>query len=266
MELNVSFIQTNLFWEDKTKNLDHFTQKINELPNNTELVILPEMFTTGFSMNPESHAEGMDEQSVKWMLEIAENRNVILSGSLIIKEKGDYLNRSISVFPDGSLYSYDKRHLFRMGEENKHYTAGNTRMIFSYKNWRIFPLICYDLRFPVWSRNRDDYDLIFYVANWPEPRRHVWRNLLIARALENQVYVIGVNRIGSDGQGLKYAGDSMVVDPKGRIISSTEPYQDATETVTISLSELNNFREKFPVGKDADEFELKNYQNAYYKG
>ncbi len=265
MELNVSIIQTSLFWEDKSKNLDHFTQKINELPKGAEFVILPEMFTTGFSMNPENHAENMDGSSVNWMLETAGEHNIVLSGSLIIKDEGNYFNRSVTAFPDGRVYSYDKRHLFRMGEENKHYTAGNTRLIFSYKNWRIFPLTCYDLRFPVWSRNRGDYDLVFYVANWPEPRRHVWKNLLIARALENQVYVIGVNRIGSDGQGLNYAGDSTVIDPKGRIISSIEPYEEATETVTISLSELNNFREKFPVGKDADEFELKNYQNAHYK-
>jgi len=266
MNLNVSVIQTDLFWEDKSKNIEHFTQKINELSKETEFVILPEMFTTGFSMNPENHAESMEGSSVQWMIKTAKEHNILLSGSLIIEENGAFLNRSVNVFPDGRVYSYDKRHLFRMGEENKHYTTGNTRLIFSYKNWRIFPLICYDLRFPVWSRNRDDYDLVFYVANWPEPRRHVWKNLLIARALENQVYVIGVNRIGSDGKGLSYAGDSMVIDPKGRIISSTEPYQDTAETVTISLSELNNFREKFPVGKDADEFELKNYQNAYYKG
>jgi predicted amidohydrolase len=152
-----------------------------------------------------------------------------------------------------------------MGEENKHYSSGSERMIFSFKNWRVYPLICYDLRFPVWSRNQNDYDLLFYVANWPESRRHVWRNLLVARALENQVYVIGVNRIGEDGKGLTYSGDSMVVDPRGNIISSIQPYEDSTETVTLSLEKLDTFRNKFPVGKDADEFELKNIKNAYYQ-
>jgi predicted amidohydrolase len=266
MKLNVSILQTDLFWEDKTNNLDLFTKKINELPTNTEFVILPEMFTTGFTMNPEKLAEDMEGPSVQWMKQTANEHNIVLSGSLSIESNGSYFNRSITAFPDGRLFTYDKRHLFRMGEENKHYTGGEKRMVFTYKNWRIFPLICYDLRFPVWSRNQNDYDLVFYVANWPEPRRHVWKNLLVARALENQVYVIGVNRIGSDGKGLSYSGDSMVVDPKGRIISSTEAYEDNTETVALSLTELNNFREKFPVGKDADEFELKNYQNAYYQG
>ena len=143
-----------------------------------------------------------------------------------------------------------------MGEENKHYSAGRQKLIFKHTDWRIHPLVCYDLRFPVWSRNRGDYDMLIYVANWPEPRRHVWKNLLVARALENQVYVVGVNRIGKDGQGLTYAGDSMVVDPKGKIISHTEPQKESIETVEVSLQYLNKFREKFPVGKDADEFEL----------
>ena len=266
MELNLSIIQTNLSWEDKSANLNSLSKKINELPSESEIVILPEMFTTGFSMHPESLAETMDGTSVQWMKEKAGQHNIVLSGSLIIEEDGEYLNRSITVFPDGRMYTYDKRHLFRMGEENHHYTGGNKRMIFTYNNWRIFPLICYDLRFPVWSRNRGDYDLLFYIANWPESRRHVWKSLLVARALENQVYVVGVNRIGSDGMGLTYAGDSMVIDPKGKIISTTEPYVESSETVTLSLSELNRFREKFPVEKDADDFELKNYENAFYKG
>ena len=266
MDLKVSIIQTNLSWEDKTTNLNHFSEKIDKLPSSADVVILPEMFTTGFSMHPENLAETMDGSSVQWMKEKAGQHNIVLSGSLIIEESGNYLNRSITALPDGRLYTYDKRHLFRMGEENEHYSGGNKRMIFTYGNWRIFPLICYDLRFPVWSRNRDDYDLVFYVANWPESRRHVWKSLLLARALENQVYVVGVNRIGSGGQGLTYAGDSLVIDPKGTIISKTEPYVESSETVTLSLSELNKFREKFPVGKDADDFELKNYENAFYKG
>ena len=266
MDLKLSIIQTNLSWEDKTSNLNYLSKKIDELPSSSEIAILPEMFTTGFSMHPENLSETMEGSSVRWMKEKAKQYNIILSGSLIIAEGGNYFNRSVTAFPDGRLYTYDKRHLFRMGEENEHYTGGNTRMIFTYNNWRIFPLICYDLRFPVWSRNRGNYDLLFYVANWPESRRHVWKSLLVARALENQVYVVGVNRIGSDGQGLTYAGDSLVIDPKGNIISTTEPYVESSETLTLSLSKLNNFREKFPVGKDADDFELKNYKNAFYKG
>ncbi|MFW5978879.1 MAG: nitrilase-related carbon-nitrogen hydrolase, partial [Bacteroidia bacterium] len=168
-----------------------------------------------------------------------------------------YYNRMISQLPDGEFFTYDKRHLFRMGEENNHYTAGSKRVIFNYKEWRICPLICYDLRFPVWSRNRGDYDLLIYVANWPESRRHVWKTLLVARALENQVYVVGVNRIGKDGQNIPYAGDSMIIDPKGRIISETKPYEENIETRELSLKSLNEFREKFPVGKDADYFEIK---------
>jgi predicted amidohydrolase len=144
-----------------------------------------------------------------------------------------------------------------MGEENQHYTAGNKRVILNIGSWRILPLICYDLRFPVWSRNQNDYDLSIYIANWPEVRRHVWRTLLMARALENQVYVAGVNRIGRDGNGLTYSGDSMVVDPRGSVLTRTEPHQESVETVTLSLDELNRFREKFPVGKDADEFIIK---------
>ena len=264
MKLNLSIIQTDLSWEDKSKNLNHFSRKISELPTSAEIAILPEMFSTGFSMHPENLAETIEGPSVQWMKKTAKKYDIILSGSLIIEEGKKYYNRSITVFPDERLYTYDKRHLFRMGEENEHYSGGNKRMIFNYNNWRIFPLICYDLRFPVWSRNRDDYDLLFYVANWPESRRHVWKSLLVARALENQVYVVGVNRIGKDGQDLTYSGDSMVIDPKGKIISTTEPYLESSETVTLSLSELNRFREKFPVGKDADDFELKNYKDAYY--
>ena len=266
MELNVSIIQSDLAWEDKETNLEYFSKQIDQLPSVSELVILPEMFTTGFSMQPEKFAESMDGPSVEWMKDTAKTYGIILSGSIMIKEKDQFFNRSISALPNGQIFTYDKRHLFRMGEENNHYEGGGTRMIFTYNNWRIFPLVCYDLRFPVWSRNQGDYDLVFYVANWPESRRHVWRNLLVARALENQVYVIGVNRIGADGQGLTYSGDSLIINPRGEIISTTEPYESSAETQTLSLDALNKFRKKFPVGKDADAFELKNYKDAYYQG
>ena len=255
--MKVTLIQTSLFWEDRDRNLDMFSEKLSGLQQKTDLIVLPEMFTTGFSMNPESLAETMNDRTFHWMKDKAGSKNAVVMGSIIIKEGDSYYNRLISMFPDGEYHIYDKRHLFRMGEENKHYKAGSQKVIINYGEWRIRPLVCYDLRFPVWSRNRDDYDLLIYVANWPESRRHVWRNLLVARALENQVYVIGLNRIGKDGQDLTYSGDSMVVDPKGKIISNTEPHTESIETIEISLKFLNEFRDKFPVGEDADDFELK---------
>jgi predicted amidohydrolase len=255
--LRVTIIQTTLTWEDSEKNLKHFQNKIVDIAEETDMVILPEMFTTGFSMQPEKLAETPEGKSFQWMQSMAKEKDVTLVGSLIIKENGNYYNRLFVVFSDGQYIYYNKRHLFRMGRENKHYTGGNSRKIFSLKNWRILPLICYDLRFPVWSRNKGDYDALIYIANWPEVRRHVWRTLLPARAIENQAYVIGLNRIGEDGQGLTYSGDSMVLDPKGNIMSKTEPHQDSVETITLSMNELNRFREKFPVGRDADDFVIK---------
>ena len=255
--LNITIIQTELAWEQTEKNLEHFYSRINEISGETDLVILPEMFTTGFSMQPEKLAEPTEGKTLKWMQSVAAEKNTTLTGSLIINENNNYYNRLFVVAPEGDYTIYDKRHLFRMGEENQHYTAGNKRVILNIGSWRILPLICYDLRFPVWSRNQNDYDLSIYIANWPEVRRHVWRTLLMARALENQVYVAGVNRIGRDGNGLTYSGDSMVVDPRGSVLTRTEPNQESVETVALSLDELNRFREKFPVGKDADEFIIK---------
>lgn len=256
-DLHVGLIQTELIWEDPDSNLEMFTAKLNQLPKKTDLAVLPEMFTTGFSMNPEKLAEPPGGKTLQWMQKMASERDMALTGSLVIKDHNNYYNRLYVVFPDGSYKQYDKRHLFRMGEENKHYTAGQNKIIFTLKGWRMLPLICYDLRFPVWSRNRGDYDALLYVANWPEPRRHVWQSLLVARALENQAYVVGLNRIGEDGQGLSYAGDSMVVHPKGHIISETQPHTRSEERVTLSADDLARFREKFPVGKDADHFVIK---------
>jgi predicted amidohydrolase len=256
-DLNVGMIQTGLIWEDARANRDRFDQKLDQLPKDTHIAVLPEMFTTGFSMQPERLAEQNDGPTVNWMKSRAARYDMLLMGSVIIREKSNYFNRMFVVFPDGTFQYFDKRHLFRMGEENKHYTAGNRRMVVSYKGWRILPLICYDLRFPVWSRNRGDYDALVYVANWPQVRRHVWNTLLAARALENQCYVIGVNRIGEDGQGLSYSGDSMVLHPKGHSISQTQPKEESVERVTLSMEELERFRAKFPVGKDADDFEIK---------
>lgn len=255
--MKVTIVQTDIIWENPEENLELLTRKLDSLKQQTDLIVLPEMFTTGFSMTPEKLAEKPFGKTQQWMEKISKEQNAAILGSLIIQENSNYYNRMLSQLPDGNVYIYDKRHLFRMGEENNHYTAGSKKVIFNYKEWSICPLICYDLRFPVWSRNRGDYDLLIYVANWPESRRHVWRTLLIARALENQVYVVGVNRIGNDGQNISYAGDSVIIDPKGRIISETEPYEENIETRELSLKSLNEFREKFPVGKDADYFEIK---------
>lgn len=255
--LNVTIIQTELAWEHTDRNLEHFSNKISEISQETDLIILPEMFTTGFSMQPERLAEPTEGKSLKWMKLMAAEKKATLTGSLIIKENGNYYNRLFVVPPDGNYQIYDKRHLFRMGEENEHYTGGEKKIIFNLGEWRILPLICYDLRFPVWSRNRNDYDLAIYIANWPEVRRNVWRSLLIARALENQAYVVGLNRIGKDGNDLSYSGDSMIIDPRGNTLTKTEPHQESVETLILSLDELNRFREKFPVGKDADEFVIK---------
>ena len=256
-DLKVGLIQTELFWEDTDANLNMFSEKLDQLSGGTDIAILPEMFTTGFSMHPEKLAEPTESKTLRWMRSMASDKGLAIMGSVIIREASNYYNRLFVVFPDGSWNKYDKRHLFRMGEENKHYTAGRDKLIFSLKGWRILPLICYDLRFPVWSRNRGDYDLLVYVANWPESRRHVWRALLPARALENQCYVVGLNRVGSDGQDLTYSGDSMVIHPKGHSMSHTQPGEQSVETVSLSLDELQTFREKFPVGKDGDDFNIK---------
>jgi predicted amidohydrolase len=255
--MKVSMLQVDLHWEDKKKNLEMFNEKLSKLQHPTDLIVLPEMFTTGFSMEPERLAERANGETTDWLKEKAAMYNAVIMGSIIVKDGDKHYNRLIAAYPDGATHFYNKRHLFRMGEENEHYSQGKEQLILQHAGWRIFPLICYDLRFPVWSRNRNNYDLLIYVANWPESRRQVWRSLLIARALENQVYVLGLNRIGKDGQGLTYSGDSMVIDPKGNIISNTNPYEESVETISLSLEELNRFRKKFPVGKDADDFELK---------
>ena len=255
-ELTVTIIQPNVFWEDKTKNKRMFDEIIGKLSQTTDLIILPEMFNTGFSMQPSLMAEHMNGPTICWMGEVAREHKAVVTGSIIISERNKFLNRLIWMPPDGNLKYYDKRHLFRMGEENQKYSSGNRKLITNWKGWRFRPLICYDLRFPVWSRNRNDYDMLIYVANWPEVRRKVWKNLLVARALENQAYVIGVNRIGIDGRDISYAGDSMIVDPRGNIVSGISVCDESVKTICLSLIELISFREKFPAHLDADNFRL----------
>jgi len=255
-DLKLGILQLDLIWEDALSNLEKIDSLVAGKLNHTDVLILPEMFTTGFTMTPLTVAESMTGESVGWMKRRAREWNVVLSGSLVIKEKDQNFNRFLWVAPNGDIQYYDKRHLFRMGEENEHYSAGKHKLITRLSEWRFRPLVCYDLRFPVWSRNKSDYDVLLYVANWPASRSHVWKSLLLARALENQAYVVGVNRIGKDGNGVLYSGDSMVIDPRGNVLSNTQPNTESFETVSLSLNKLKDFREKFPVSLDADEFTL----------
>lgn len=253
-DLNLTLIQTPLHWENPKANRDLFTQYIDSLEK-TDLIILPEMFTTGFSMNTAALAETMQGDSVNWMREKAIQKQTAITGSLIIREAQYTYNRLLFMHADGRCETYDKRHLFRMGNEHQHYQSGRQRLIASLHGWRICPLICYDLRFPVWSRNRQDYDILIYIANWPSPRRDAWRALLAARSAENLAYTIGVNRTGIDGKQLTYNGDSAIIDMTGKRL-----WESATETVvktaTLSFEALQEFRIRFPLHLDADNFQL----------
>ncbi len=258
MNLNVTIIQSFLFWEEVDKNLLHFTEKITSVTVPTDLIVLPEMFTTGFTMNPERLAEEHGGKGLQWMQKMASEKKCAIVGSISVKEHQHYYNRLYWVNPDTTFSFYDKRHLFSMGKEHSHYTAGTNKMIIQYKGWKICPLICYDLRFPVWSRNTTDnpYDLLIYVANWPEVRSYPWKQLLIARAIENQCYVVGVNRIGEDGHHIPHSGDSMVISARGEALNHTLPNEDAAETISLSYDTLKDFRTAFPVLTDADSFSI----------
>lgn len=233
--------------------------KINSIKERTELVILPEMFSTGFSMKAAELAETMDGPTVQWMKEIAAAKKIILTGSLIIKDGDHYFNRLVWMLPNGEYGYYDKRHLFAFGQEDQHYTAGNKRLIASVKGWRINLLICYDLRFPVWARQQSadqpEYDLLIYVANWPQRRNHAWKTLLQARAIENQCYVVGVNRVGDDGNNIHHSGDSIVVNGLGEMLYTKEE-EEVICTITLQKEHLDEIRTKFPFWKDGDGFAI----------
>ncbi|MCX6325885.1 MAG: amidohydrolase [Bacteroidia bacterium] len=254
--MKISIIQSDITWEDKSVNLGKLGELIIPLFNNTDIVILPEMFNTGFSMNTEHLCESPEAETFNWMKNIAQKGNFGLCGSYIVKENISFFNRWVFVTPEKECWHYDKRHLFSMAGEDKFFSPGKIRLIFSFRGVRISPYICYDLRFPVWSRNRNDYDLAIYAANWPESRRSVWNTLLKARAIENQCYVAGSNRIGTDGNGIKYCGDSMIVDSRGEIIASAGVNAESSITSEVSLTELSDFRKKFPVLNDADNFTI----------
>lgn len=261
MDLKVTIIQSELHWENVDKNLAMFSEKIDAISEPTDVIVLPEMFNTGFSMYSKELAENMNGKTVNWMKEQAKRSDAVVTGSLIIEEHNNFYNRLIWVQPDGDFYTYDKRHLFRMADENESFSAGTKRLIVNYKGWRICPLICYDLRFPVWSRNTSNketpaYDCLIYIANWPAARKAPWSKLLEARAIENQCYVIGANRIGEDGKNIAYSGNSVIVNAKGEVISNIPENTAYSETINLKLVELNDFRADFPVSMDGDEFEI----------
>lgn len=254
-DLKVALVQSMLHWEDAAANRAMFAEKLLALKGITDLVVLPEMFTTGFSMRTAELAEPMDGDTVIWMKEQARELDAAIYGSVIIAEGGKCYNRGLFVVPDGTVITYDKRHLFRMAEEFQHYTPGGQRVVVEWRGWRLLLQICYDLRFPVFARNRGDYDALLYVANWPELRRYPWSQLLIARAIENQSYVIGVNRVGMDGKGHHYTGDSASVDPRGDADVMKASREHVLHTV-LHREALDDFRAKFPVADDADAFSL----------
>ncbi|HMU08566.1 MAG TPA: amidohydrolase [Ferruginibacter sp.] len=258
--LTISTIQTSLLWEEKSANLHMLEQKIASIEEKTEIVVLPEMFSTGFSMNPSLLAEKMDGETIQWMQRVSRENGIILTGSVIIEEEEKFYNRLIWMLPNGQYGHYDKRHLFAYAGENEKYNPGNKRLIASVKGWKINLQVCYDLRFPVWARQQikedgAEYDLLLYVANWPERRSHAWKTLLCARAIENQCYVIGVNRVGTDGNNIYHSGNSLVIDPLGQVLYHMADEEDVF-TITLQKEKLDEVREKFPFWKDADSFNI----------
>ena len=260
-ELKVTLLQMPLVWENVDANLNFFTDKISRIKEQTDVIVLPEMFSTGFTMSSKTVAETMIGKAIQWMRQQAAAKNCVLTGSIITKEKGKYYNRLIWMRPDGSFEKYDKRHLFRMANEQKYYSKGKQKRIVELKGWKICLMVCYDLRFPVWSRRvantENDYDVLLYVANWPERRSHAWKSLLVARAIENQSYVLGLNRVGLDGNNINYSGDSAVLNYLGEPMSNFPSNKESIETTTISKKKLLDFRKSFPAELDADSFEIK---------
>ncbi len=255
--LRVALIQTDIAWEDKPTNLSRCDAALASLAGRCDVAVLPEMFTTGFSMNVKGLAELVDGDTITTVKRWAREYGMAIAGSYMARDERGCFNRAFFITSEGEAYYYDKKHLFRMGEEGLHFLPGNERPIIHYKGWNILLLVCYDLRFPVWCRNVDNqYDLLLFVANWPQARAHAWRSLLVARAIENAAYVCGVNRVGQDAHALVYQGDTMAVGVKGNILAETEPMIPQTIQVELSRSDLHAFRQKFPVWKDADTFTL----------
>ncbi len=255
--LRLALLQNSIEWEDKVANLQYCETRLASLSGKVQVAVLPEMFTTGFTMNASSLAEEGDDITLQRLRKWAADYGIALAGSYIAREGEACYNRGFFVAPDGESRFYDKRHLFRLGEEGRYFMAGNKRCIVEYAGWRIALFVCYDLRFPVWCRNvGNEYDLALYVASWPQVRAHAWRSLLVARAIENAAYVCGVNRTGNDSTAMVYRGDTMAVGVKGEILAEAEPFAEQVVEVVLDLSKVRRFREKFPVWKDADNFSL----------
>lgn len=258
--LKVTLVQTELLWEDIQGNLQLLEKKMESI-SETDLIVLPEMFTTGFTMSPQNLAEPMEGPTVSWMKALAQAKNAVICGSAIITESGHYYNRFIAAYPGGESVIYDKKHLFTLAGEDKSYQPGDQRVVFEVKGWTIRPMICYDLRFPVWARSRRadsnpwEYDLLLYVANWPKPRTIAWDTLLQARAIENQAYCVGVNRIGTDANGLEYVGHSAVYDYAGLAVMESGESNNV-QTVTLNKPMMDSFRQKLPFQKDGDDFRI----------
>jgi omega-amidase len=261
-DLKVTIIQADLHWEDIGANLAMFEEKIWQIGSQTDVIILPEMFTTGFSMNTKRLAEMMNMRTFKWMRQMADQTGALILGSFIANVHDRFYNRLLWMEPGGAFKTYDKRHLFRMADEHQVYAPGESLLIGHWKGWRICPLICYDLRFPVWSRTRwnaslkkPSYDLLVYVANWPQVRSSAWETLLKARAIENLSYAVGVNRVGMDGNGIEYSGNSAIISPKGDPIFTVEGVE-TVKTIELSANSLQAYRDKFPAFLDADDFNI----------
>lgn len=259
-DLKILALQAELFWEDPEKNRDEFAKRIENSFDSHHLIILPETFTTGFPVDPYKYWEDINGPTVNWMRQISSTYNAVVTGTLLIKTDDSYANTLIWMSPDGSFEHYEKRHVFSMGGEHEKIAAGKEKLIINFMGWKIRPMICYDLRFPVWSKNYFDndlgfeYDLAIYVANWPAVRSYPWKTLLLARAIENQAYVIGLNRVGIDGPGNSYSGDSMIIDPKGVILKQGSKGKDEALSISLSSGKLIEFRNKFNVGPDWDKF------------
>lgn len=255
-KLYITLVQYDIVWENKELNFERLNDIIYNISEYTDLILLPEMFQTGFSMNATTLAETMDGTTIKWMQQKAKEKKCHIAGSFICEEDKKYHNRFVIISPEGNSKYYNKRHSFGMGKENENYTSGNERIIFEIKGFKICPLICYDLRFPVWSRNNGDYDILLYVANWPAKRSFAWQQLLIARSIENQCFVAGVNRIGIDGADIVYSGDSVVLNPDGSTIWKAAENIQELYTAKFDLENLCKFRMNFPFLKDADKFQI----------
>lgn len=261
-DLKITLVQADLFWEQPAANMAMFEEKLWTMSEETDLIVLPEMFTTGFSMNPSKLAEAPHTNTYKWMYQIAKEKSALLIGSYMVKENGHNYNRMYAVFPEGQTKYYDKRHLFTLADEGESYTRGKRRLILEWKGWRICPMVCYDLRFPVWSRNswdtasdQCDFDLLVYAANWPKPRINAWDTLLKARAIENQCYVAGVNRVGADDAGHQYVGHSAIYDHLGELVGTADE-QEMVFSETLEARAMMDFRRKYPFLKDADTYTI----------